>query len=151
MRMEQIVDHKSVDDPDHKTSKIGESIDRVWWSKEPSTKHTWQRTHHLSRRPLVKNYDKRNFVVSSRYLKRICNATREQWEELRVDIQTPKPILVMRRNSAMSLKKRQTQWSIRKSGRWWRWEKIRRRKWKRNLKFYGWIRQKRRICNGKHC
>lgn len=48
------------DNPEHKTFKIGETINRVPWSKKPSSRDTSEPIYHVSRRPFVKYYDKGN-------------------------------------------------------------------------------------------
>lgn len=69
MKFEEVVNHKRNDNWDYETSKVGDTIYLIRWSKQTSTKDTSEPTHHVPGRQFVNLYENR---VTS-YLSDILN------------------------------------------------------------------------------
>lgn len=73
--MLDILDHNVNSDRNHLTVKIDDMMCRIRWNEQPSSKDTLEPIHHLSRRSIVKYYEKRklpypNNIINAFALKR---------------------------------------------------------------------------------
>lgn len=65
--MYHMVDHKVNKDQSHTSAKVNETIYRIGWIKNTKD-DTWEPIHHISRKAIVKYYDKRNLSYPTNIL-----------------------------------------------------------------------------------